>query len=123
MQRSLLLPLLLGSLCASAVTLAGTMIFFPPASRAAPEPQATVPLVRAERIELVDRQGTVRGLLAVGGDGPDSATAFTLSDYAGTRRVTISVLNNGGQVTITPGSAPDTAEVRRMLGRPETLPG
>ncbi len=148
--------LLLACVGSSAVTLAGALLLLPPASRAAPEVQATLPVVRAERFELVDANGALRATLAtnlrtpwletdrpipvtalqlfdaqgtsranvgVGGEGPDSATVFTLNDAAGTPRVSIHTLSNGGQIVIAPGVAPNSAELRSSLGMPETLPG
>jgi len=70
MTRQQIMPVLLAAMLSSMLTLAGVQMFAPPTSRAAPDGQGPVSLLRAQRVEIVDANGTVRGVLGLtpGGD-------------------------------------------------------
>src|SRR5256714_2702755 len=70
MTRQQLMPVLLVAMLSSMLTLAGVQVLTPPTSRAAQDSQGPVSLLRAQRVEIVDASGTVRGVLGLtpGGD-------------------------------------------------------
>jgi hypothetical protein len=70
MTRKQFVPVLLAAMLSSMLTLAGVQVFAPPMSRAAQDSQGPVSLLRAQRVEIVDASGTVRGVLGLtpGGD-------------------------------------------------------
>jgi hypothetical protein len=61
--RILILTALVASGVSSVVTLAVALLVLPPVIRAAPDLQATQPVVRAERFELVGPNGQLRAIL------------------------------------------------------------
>src|SRR3954468_8009979 len=63
-------PVLLAAMLSSLLTVAGMQVLAPPTSRAAQDGNAPVPLLRVQRVELVDANGAVRGVLGLtpGGD-------------------------------------------------------
>jgi hypothetical protein len=65
MDRTVLLSVLVSSVSSALVAFALGALASPPVSRAAPGQQAPAPVVRAQRFELVDAQGTVRAQLGV----------------------------------------------------------
>jgi hypothetical protein len=69
MAGAMLLAVLVASLCSSLLTLGLAVLVFAPASRAEPNPQATVPMIRTERLELVDPGGAVLAWLGKTEDG------------------------------------------------------
>ncbi|HEY7065305.1 MAG TPA: hypothetical protein VII06_27760 [Chloroflexota bacterium] len=84
-SRIIVLTALIASCVSSLITLAVALLVLAPAIRAAPEPQAVQPVVRAERFELVDAAGTVRGSLNMEANG----AGLTLRDETGTSRVVL----------------------------------
>src|SRR3954451_19218041 len=70
MTRNQLMSILLAAIASSLLTLAGAELLRPPTSRAAQDGAGPVGLLRVQRIELVDANGTVRGVLGLtpGGD-------------------------------------------------------
>jgi hypothetical protein len=64
------MPVLLAAMLSSMLTLAGVQVLSPPTSRAAQDSQGPASLLRAQRVEIVDASGTVRGVLGLtpGGD-------------------------------------------------------
>jgi len=70
MTRQQVVPIALASILSSMLTLAGAQLLAPPTSRAAQEGGASVPLLRVQRVEIVDANGTVRGVMGLtpGGD-------------------------------------------------------
>src|SRR5262245_49208319 len=63
--RTLWAPMLLVALLSSAVTVALTWLVLPAPSRAAPDPQTAGPIIRTQRLELVNDAGEVRAMLVV----------------------------------------------------------
>ncbi len=70
MTRKQIVPVILAAVLSSMLTLAGAQVLAPPTSRAAQDGTTVVPLLRVQRVELVDATGTVRGVLGLtpGGD-------------------------------------------------------
>ncbi len=98
-----LLPLLGVSLFSSAITFAGAMLAFPLASRAAPAAQP-LPVVQAQRFDLLDANGTLRARLGV---DPDAATTgLTIFDTNGQARASVSL---GGDTAIIQTISPQGA--------------
>src|SRR5688500_11537156 len=89
MTRAQLLPLLMVSLGSSVFTLAAgfvlAVLVLVPTAGAAPGSQVPSPVLRAERIELVDGGGTVRARLGV----VEGAVALVLLDPSGQVRAGI----------------------------------
>ncbi len=83
--RALALSALVAAGVSSVLTLAVTLLVLPPVIRAAPDSQSPQPLVRAERIELVDTSGTVRASLNMESNG----VGLTLRDETGTSRLVL----------------------------------
>ncbi|HLH26115.1 MAG TPA: hypothetical protein VK066_26660 [Chloroflexota bacterium] len=73
--RSVVLTALIASCVSSLVTLAVALLVLAPSIRAAPDAQATQPVVRAERFELVDVQGNTTAVW--GRIAPDISTTIT----------------------------------------------
>ena len=88
------LPLLGVSLFSSALTFAGAMLAFPPAGRAEPVAQP-LPVVQAQRFDLLDANGTLRARLGVEADN-DSA-GLTVFDSNGQARASIAL---GGDTAV-----------------------
>jgi hypothetical protein len=64
MPPTQLLPLSLVALLSSALTVVGMQLVAPSVSRGAPDPQTRLPVVQAERFELLDLDGNVRAALS-----------------------------------------------------------
>jgi hypothetical protein len=111
--RELALTALVASCVSSVVTLAVALLILPPVSRAAPDPQAVQPVVRAERFELVGADGNVRASLgavanivglAIGDPstsgsvllavGPDDTPLLRMQRLAGQSSITVSINPN-----------------------------
>ena len=65
MSRSLFLTALISAVMSATVTSAMARLSSPPATQAAPLEQMAVPLLQAQRVEIVDARGTVRGSLGM----------------------------------------------------------
>ena len=78
--RALVLTAILAACVSSLLTLVGALLVLAPTIRAAPDPQAVQPLVRAERFELVTPAGEVRAMLIV---HPTGGGALYLRDAEG----------------------------------------
>jgi hypothetical protein len=61
--RTVVLTAIIASCVSSLVTLAAALLVLAPSIRAAPDPQAVQPVLRAERFELVDSTGQVNAVL------------------------------------------------------------
>src|SRR4051812_3474211 len=83
--RIIVLTALIASCTSSVITLAVALLVLAPGIRAAPDPQGVQPVVRAERFELLDTSGTVRGSLNMEANG----AGLTLRDETGTSRVVL----------------------------------
>jgi hypothetical protein len=83
--RTIVLTALIASCVSSLVTLTVALFVLPPSIRAAPDPQAVQPVVRAERFELLDANSTVRASLNTEATG----AGLTLRDESGTSRVAL----------------------------------
>jgi hypothetical protein len=62
--RTVVLTALIASCVSSLVTLTVALLVLAPGIRAAPDPQAVQPVVRAERFEMLDAAGRVRAVLS-----------------------------------------------------------
>jgi hypothetical protein len=87
MQMRSFLPLLGVSLFSSALTLVGALLAFPPASRA-DTTQQVIPVLQAQRFEVVDAAGAVRARLGVESDNSAGLAVF---DGTGQARALVSL--------------------------------
>jgi hypothetical protein len=98
--RTVVLTALVASCVSSLVTLGVVLLLLPPVIRAAPDPQAAQPVVRAERFELVDPRGQVLAVLGKREADPSapipdpSSTALVFFDSAGEPGVQIVLGDN-----------------------------
>jgi hypothetical protein len=96
--RTVVLTAVIASCASSLVTLAATLLVVAPGIRAAPDPQATQPLVRAERFELMDAQGNTTAVLgkvpASLSVVPVSGTGLVFLDPSGRARAFMGVSEN-----------------------------
>jgi hypothetical protein len=86
--RTIILAAVVAACVSSVVTFVLAALLLTPASRAAPDPQATPQVMRAERFELVDVDGSV---LAHLGRTVDGDVGLGFDDRAGERRAAIGV--------------------------------
>src|SRR5437868_13440433 len=118
MMRKQVVPIVLASMLSSMLTLAGAQVLAPPTSRAAQDGGAPVPMLRVQRVEIVDANGTVRGVLGLtpGGD----AAGVIFRDEQGRERAGMGtgrpawgvgpgawVLDDAGRLRAAWGLAPD----------------
>jgi hypothetical protein len=82
--RAQLVSIGLAAVVSSALTLGVAQVLAPSPGQAAPESQAAVPLVRAQRIELVDENGVVRAMLSTGAG--DESAGISFRDAQGRER-------------------------------------
>src|SRR5690242_18680746 len=90
-----LLPLLAVSLFSSMLTLAAALLIFAPPGRAEPVGQTNSPIIQAQRIDLVDANGTARARLGVDSDG---SVGFAILDQGGQSRATLALTNDNSAV-------------------------
>jgi hypothetical protein len=126
--RTVALTALVASGVSSLLTLTVTLLLLPLPTRAAPDPQATPQVVRAERFELVDGSGAVRAVLQSATprvQGASTTSELILRDETGAPRISLLAHNDGGSVVIYPSANPEVGEARRVLGltMPERVAG
>jgi hypothetical protein len=80
MTRNQITPVILAAMMSSLLTLAGAEVLRPPTSRAAQDTGGPVGLLRVQRIELVDANGTVRGVLGLTPGGDAAGVIFRDED-------------------------------------------
>src|SRR5262249_56843489 len=85
LARNVVLTAATASCVSSVVTLIVALAVLPPMIHATPDPQATQPLVRAERFELMDAAGRVRATLSTERQG----VGLALRDEADVQRVAL----------------------------------
>jgi hypothetical protein len=111
--RTIVLTAIIASCVSSLVTIAVALLVLAPSIRAAPDLQATQPLVRAERFELVDADGTVRAFLSTAGDvaglaiGDPSTSGAALLAVGPVGTPLLRMQRSGGQATATISVTPD----------------
>jgi hypothetical protein len=118
MTRQQFMPILLAAMLSSMLTLAGVQLLTPTTGRAAQDNQGPVSLLRAQRVEIVDASGMVRGVLGLtpGGD----AAGVIFRDEQGRERAGMGtgrpawgvgpgawVLDDAGRLRAAWGLAPD----------------
>jgi hypothetical protein len=92
--RTVVLTALVASCASSLVTLAVALLVLAPSIRAAPDPQAVQPIVRAERFELVNANGMQRVMLGVDGQG----LALTLRSPDNQPRIVLRVTEDDASI-------------------------
>jgi hypothetical protein len=81
MKRTMVVVAIFSALTAAFVAFAVAALVQPTISRAGPAEQTAAPIVRAQRFELVDSNGTLRAVLGVGPS--DNWTVLQLNDENG----------------------------------------
>jgi hypothetical protein len=120
------MPVFLVAIVSSLLTLAGVQLLRPPTSSAAQDGSSVMPLLRVQRVELVDANGTVRGVLGLtpGGD----AAGVIFRDEEGRERAGMGtgrpawgvgpgawVLDGDGRLRAAWGLAPDDSAAAFLL--------
>jgi hypothetical protein len=126
MTRNQLAPVVLAAMLSSLLTLAGVQLIVPPTSRAAQDGNGAAPVLRVQRVEVVDATGTVRGVLGLtaGGD----AAGIVFRDEQGRERAGMGtgrpawgvgpgawVLDGSGRLRAAWGLAPDDGAAAFLL--------
>jgi hypothetical protein len=126
MTRTQVMPVLLAAILSSMLTVAGVQLLAPPTSRAAQDGNAPVPLLRVQRIELVDASGAVRGVLGLTPGGEAAGVIFR--DEQGRERAGMGtgrpawgigpgawVLDDAGRLRAAWGLAPDDSAAAYLV--------
>jgi hypothetical protein len=92
LARSLVLTALVASLVSSSVAFAVARLSLPPSAQAEPVLQTIPQTLRANRFEIVDAAGTVRGYLGMAGN---SSVVLDMLDHGGETRLRLSLLSVG----------------------------
>src|SRR4051794_19883244 len=103
--RVVVLIVVIVSVVSSAMTLSIVGLVTATGAQAAPAIQATLPVIRASRFELVDARGTVRGVWDVNESG---VVGLAMLDATRRGGVALGVADDGGGLVIT-----DTAGLTR----------
>jgi hypothetical protein len=126
MTRQQIVPIALASILSSMLTLAGAQVVAPPTSRAAQDGGVSAPVLRVQRVEIVDANGTVRGVLGLTPGGEAAGVIFRDEDGReragmGTGRPAWGVgpgawvLDGSGRLRAAWGLAPDDTAAAYLL--------
>jgi hypothetical protein len=126
MTRTQVAPVLLAAMLSSMLTIAGVQVLAPPTSRAAQDGNAAMPVLRAQRVELVDANGVVRGVLGLTPGGEAAGVIFR--DEQGRERAGMGtgrpawgvgpgawVLDDAGRLRAAWGLAPDDSAAAYLI--------
>jgi hypothetical protein len=102
LNRTTVLTAFIASCVSSAVTLSAALLVLAPGIRAAPDPQAVQPVVRAERFEVVDQTGNVLARLGQQVPGTPVGALWT-------SRTSLEFLDQAGQVRAVMGMSLEDA--------------
>src|SRR5262245_58378912 len=122
MKLGQLLPVGLAAVLSSALTLLLAQVLAPAPGSAAPATQGVTPVIRAERVEIVDNRGTVR--VALGDVAGEDSAGISFRDADGRERAGMGtgrrswgtgagayVLDGTGRLRAAWGLAPDDVAV------------